>query len=459
MRSNEKQLSGIKNLLDLSFLLALMIGTILFVFMVTTRLSHASEIETLLNKLVEKGVLTPAEAQAVLVETREEEKKKIAEVKHDILPEWIQKTKLKGDFRVREQYEYRDKTREARWRSRFRLRIGLETKVNDKFLVGFGIATGSSDPRSTMQTFQDTFSHKSVTIDYAFGQYTPTNWLTLIGGKFQNPLFTLRSEDPYWDADINPEGAAAKFNYKLCDEFSLFANAGFFVLDENDPNADSFKDGKPVKDAMGHKNPLMWVVQPGLEWKIKNFANLKAAVAYYGYNGVKGAVLDFSSGTNTLIKNSSIYVNTNVLKYNYSAVSPNFLLGFTPPDFLVHYVGFYGQYIYNPDPSVNNKGWLAGLMFGDEKVQERGQWQLRYNYRRLETDAVPDVFPDSDFFGGATNVKGHKEVFEYGIAKNTWLSATAFQSGTINNSTAKYGKKYRGDLNETLFQLDVNLKF
>jgi hypothetical protein len=459
-----------KSILDIWFLIAIMLSTIIFVFIVTTRLSHANEIETLLNKLVEKGVLTGAEAQQVLVETREEERKKIAQVKHDILPEWIQKTKFQGDFRLREQYEKRDATNEARWRTRFRLRFGFETKVNDKFLVGFGLASGSSDPRSTNQTFQDTFSHKGVTIDYAFAQYTPTNWLTLIGGKFKNPLFNFGSDDVVWDGDINPEGGAAKFNYKLCDQFSLFTNAGFFVIDENDPNASSFdpKTGAPVKDAMGHKNPLMWVIQPGFEWKIKDvdykdIANLKTAVAYYGYNGVKGAVLDNTSGTNTLIKNSSPYVKTGVLKYNYSAVSPNFLLGFAPPNFLVPYLGVFGQYIYNPDPSENNKGWLAGLMFGDEKVKEKGQWQARYMYRRIETDAIPDILPDSDFFGGSTNVKGHKEVFEYGIAKNTSLSATAFQSGIIkkltNKTTSGSGKNYNGTENENLLQLDFNLKF
>ncbi len=107
MVRNGKNSIRTKSILDMWFLIAIMISTILFVFIVTTRLSHANEIETLLNKLVEKGVLTGAEAQQVLVETREEERKKIAQVKHDILPEWIQKTKLTGDFRLREQYEDR----------------------------------------------------------------------------------------------------------------------------------------------------------------------------------------------------------------------------------------------------------------------------------------------------------------------------------------------------------------
>lgn len=434
MTSNQQQASGIKNILDMWFLIALMVGTILFVFMVTTRFSHANEIETLLNKLVEKGVLTGAEAQAVLVETREEERKKIAQVKHDILPEWIQKTKLTGDFRLREQYEKRDGD-EERWRTRFRLRLGLETQVADKFKVGFGIASGSSDPRSTNQTIQDTFSHKGITIDLAYGQYNPTKWLTLVGGKFKNPLFS--PADLIWDTDINPEGGAAQFNYNVCDSLGLFTNVGFFILDERNTET------KPP--AKNRQDPLMYVVQPGFEWKfrdadLKDLVKLKTSVAYYGFSQVKDNVMDSSSKTNTLINKG--------LKYDYDAFVMDAQLGFTPPDFIVPYAGVVGQFVYNPDPKKGNKGWLIGGKFGAEKVKEKGQWQLGYNYRRLGKDAVFDCLPDSDFFGGATDVRGHEATFEYGICKNVSLALDYYDT-----------RQLHGDKNEHLLQLDWNLKF
>jgi|WetSurSiteA1Bulk_404760.scaffolds.fasta_scaffold12116_1 hypothetical protein len=435
---NDKTIT--KSNLDIWFLIAIMLGTILFVFIATTRLSHANEIETLLNKLVEKGVLTGAEAQQVLVETREEERKKIAQVKHDILPEWIQKTKLTGDFRLREQYEDRS-NKDERWRTRFRLRLGLETQVADKFKVGFGIASGVSggDPRSTNQTLQDSFSHKPITIDYAFGQYTPFKWLTLVGGKFKNPLFS--PDDLIWDTDINPEGGAAQFNYNVCDSLGLFTNVGFFILDERQP------DSKNTTSAQG-QDPLMYVFQPGFEWKfrdadLKDLANLKAAVAYYGFTHVKHNVLDNGSATNTLVNK--------VLKYGYNAFNTNFQLGFMPEGFIVPYLGVFGEFVYNPDPEKGNTGWLLGGKFGAAKVADKGQWQLAYNYRRLGRDAVLDTLPDSDFYGGATDVRGHEAIFEYGICKNVSLSLDYYNTRRLHQQES--------NKNEHLLQLDWNLKF
>ncbi|HPD60916.1 MAG TPA: putative porin [Thermodesulfobacteriota bacterium] len=434
MRSFEKRVKGIKDILNIWFLIAIMVATIFFVLVATTRLSHANEVEKLLDKLVEKKVLTPAEAQQVLVETREEERKKIAQQKHDILPEWIQKTKLTGDFRLREQYEKRDSI-EERWRTRIRLRLGVESQVADKFKVGFGLATGGTDPRSTNQTLGDTFEGKNVNWDFAYGQYTPFKWLTLVGGKFKNPLFS--PADLIWDTDINPEGGYAQFNYNVLDYLGLFANVGVFVLDER------HNETKPP--AKNRQDPFMYVFQPGFEWKIqdpdlKDLAKLKASVAYYGFSQVKDNVLDHSSKTNTLFNKG--------LKYDYDVFVTDAQLGFMPQGFIVPYLGVFGQFVYNPDPPKGNTGWLLGGMFGAEKVSEKGQWQVKYNYRRLGRDAVLDTFPDSDFFGGATDVRGHEGIFEYGIYKN--ISVTLDYYNT---------QKLHGPKHEDLFQLDWNLKF
>ena len=435
MRSIEKRVSGIKDILEMWFLIAIMLSTIIFVFILTARISHANEIETLLNKLVEKGVLTGAEAQAVLVETREEERKKIAQRKHDILPEWIQKTKLTGDFRLREQYDKRD-SGEDRWRTRIRLRLGIESQVADKFKVGFGIASGGSDHRSTNQSLQDTFSHKGLNIEYAYGQYDPFKWLTLRGGKLKNPLFT--PADLIWDSDINPEGGAAQFNYKASDTLGLFTNVGFFILDERTKEA--VKGNSTTK-----QDPFMYVFQPGFEWKFQdadfnNFAKLKASVAYYGFTHVKNNILDNSGETNTGWDTG--------LKYDYNSFVTNVFLGFMPRGFIVPYVGVFGEFVYNPDPKKGNTGWLLGGALGAEKVAEKGQWQLKYNYRRLGKDAVLDCLPDSDFFDGATDVKGHEAIFEYGICKNVSVSLDYYNT-----------KQLHGPEHEDLFQLDWNLKF
>jgi hypothetical protein len=192
----------------------------------------------------------------------------------------------------------------------------------------------------------------------------------------------------------------------------------------------------------------MYVVQPGFEWKfrdseLKDIAKLKAAVAYYGFSHIKHNTIEGGSGTNTL--------ENKVLKYDYNAFNTNFQLGFMPQAFIVPYLGLLGEFVYNPDPSKGNTGWLLGGVFGAEKVSEKDQWQFKYMYRKLGRDAVLDCLPDSDFYGGATDVRGHEAIFEYGICKNVSVALDYY-----NNRRLHQQEKNK---NEHLLQLDWNLKF
>ncbi|MBD3263657.1 MAG: hypothetical protein GF375_00965, partial [Candidatus Omnitrophica bacterium] len=137
--------------------------------------SFAGEIDILVQKLVEKGILTSGEAQQVLTETREEVRKEIVKGTYSSLPSWIQNMKLKGDLRLR--YQWEDKTdSEDRHRGRYRFRLGLHTKVNDKLSVAAGLATGGSDARSTNQTMDTSFSTPDIRLDYAFAEWQATPW-------------------------------------------------------------------------------------------------------------------------------------------------------------------------------------------------------------------------------------------------------------------------------------------
>ncbi|MCX5902955.1 MAG: hypothetical protein NTV89_05670, partial [Proteobacteria bacterium] len=91
-----------------------------------------TEMEILVDKLVEKRILTPADGDKIIRETQSEAKKQqeavIKEAKTKILPDWVQKTKLTGDFRLRYQWDDRDGSYQ-RNRLRFRARLALETKI------------------------------------------------------------------------------------------------------------------------------------------------------------------------------------------------------------------------------------------------------------------------------------------------------------------------------------------
>jgi len=408
--------------------------------------SYAGEVDILLQKLVEKGVLSAGEAQEIKTETQEQVKKEIAEGKFSSLPQWVQNTKLKGDFRLRYQHDHAKKlptttTPTDRDRARIRLRLGLESKVNEKLLVGIGLATGLNDgstdaSRSTNASLSDSFSKKPISLDYAYAQYSPFSWATLIGGKFKNPLW--EPGDMIWDTDINPEGGALKLSKKISSKTELFMNTGLLVIDES---------------ANYNADPAMYVVQPGFTHQFTDAISLKGAFSYYGFSGVKGKTLDGTTGTNS--KDAG-----NKLIYNYANIAPALELGIKEPfkmlNLNVPYFALFGEYVQNVNSAVkdDNAGYMMGFKLGAEKVEKWADWQVRYNYAKYGKDAFLDILPDSDRYGGKTGVKAHEIMFDWGLGKNTWLGLDYY-----------YGEQLKGNFGSTqskpasVVQVDWNMKF
>ncbi len=387
---------------------------------------YAGEMDILVNKLVEKGILTPVEAQHVLDETKKEAAREISKGKYSSLPEWVQKMKLKGDLRLRYQWD-KEKSKAQRHRGRYRFRLGAETKVLDNVKVGFGLATGGSDPRSTNQTMTDSFQTPDIRLDYAYAEYKVFPYLILYGGKFHRKSVLWQPSDLLWDGDINPEGGALVIKERLSADLRITLEGGALVLNES---------SKDTSD------PAMYFIQPVLTWAINKDVSLKSAFAYYGFSGIKGKSLEHSSNSNT----GSAFG----LVYNYNTINPSFELDIKEPfSGIVPFFGFFGEYVYNPDPDSDNKGYLLGFKAGNKKVREKGQWQIKYMFRRLEKDAWLDIFPDSDFYGGETNAKGHEAIFEYGLAKNVIFGVDYY-----------YSKNIKGErIPDNTLQVDLVLKF
>lgn len=122
--------------------------------------------------------------------------------------------RLSGDIRVRGENYTQDGTQD-RNRARVRVRLGLDGQLNEDFVGGVAIATGSQgDPTTTNETLTNAFDRKTIALDRGFITYNPVAhpWLSLTGGKFAYPWQrTSLTGDP----DLNPEGFDQKvsFNY------------------------------------------------------------------------------------------------------------------------------------------------------------------------------------------------------------------------------------------------------
>lgn len=400
--------------------------------------TQAGELDILLDKLVDKGVLSPVEATIIKDETKQQVSAEVEDGKSYAVPSWVQNMKLKGDFRLRYQYEKRDTDEKGRTRGRLRYRLGIVSDVVKNVEVGMGLASGGDDPRSTNQTFDDAFSTGDIRLDLAYAQYTPNKNISLIGGKFARKDYLWATTDLLWDGDINPEGVSLHAERELTDSATAFLNTGVWVMEDIDQTDST--------------DPFLHYFQGGISAKAGN-VDAKLAGIYYGFNGLQGAStgnnsdLNIDGGSNTRTTQSS----GGMWVYDYDAAGVSAEVGIKEPLGLesVERLAFFGDFINNVSNGVTeDQGWAAGVKFGSKKVAKPNTWQLKYVYADLDKDAFPDVFPDSDRFGGKTNIKGHEGVIEYAIKNNVIVGLDYYNTNRKDN-----------DDKEHLVQADINFKF
>jgi len=402
----------------------------------------AGEMDILVRKLVEHGVLSQQDADEILQETRVEAEKErqetIAATKEalmtgedapfmlaEAIPSFIRNTKIKGDFRLRYQRNDREGGNNNRNRGRYRLRVSVVTKINEKVDVGFGFATGDGNPRSANEDMNNTFENPGIQLNLSYVAYKPFDWLTLVGGKFKNPLW-MPGGSFLWDSDIRPEGVSVSMK-RTVGGVELFMNNGFWILGE-------FKDDSD--------DPVMWFMQPGYKVALGERAYFKNAFTVYQFSNVEGNELDYSSGSNTRNPDGT-YAN------DYDAWVVSGELGCKTGLALIPFAALYSEYINNTDVSSKDSGYLVGFKFGHEKVKKKRQWKVSAHYQRLERDAWLDTFPDADAYSGQTDTESYVVKTSYGLMDKISLGANYYHSRPLTGPSD----------DDDLFQFDLLIKF
>ncbi|CAD0263844.1 putative porin [Pseudomonas veronii] len=347
---------------------------------------------------------------------------------------WAAKTQFKGDVRFRQETVKiqgesnnggRDKDRQ-----RIRARLGAYTEINDQVDTGIRIATGSSDDaRSTNQDQDNYFDKKSIWLDLGYIDYHPKQIknLHVIGGKMLQPWVNMG--DVIWDSDINPEGLALTYKYPLGSSAELFGSLGNYNLKDN-------VDG----DGVQFRHDLRLTSgQLGTRFSVTD--NLKMTLG--------GSIYAYQNDENSTCTSSTTPC---ALAVNGNSANEQFRLyeGFAQADIggLAVPLAFYGQYVKNNDASNDqDTAWLLGAkskVFG---------FNLDYNYRDTQRNAVVGAFTDSDFANGTTGSRGHKMKVSYDIDKNFAVGATYFLT------KADYASRTQRDANTNTLQLDAEAKF
>jgi hypothetical protein len=334
-----------------------------------------------------------------------------------------------GDFRLQGRYDnITDEASRTRMSLRFRLNTTL--LVYDKLFLFFGFATGTGDPRSRNLAFDDFFSTKPFWIDHVYLEWRLFNQLVFLGGKMRDPFW--RPTSFFWDGYITPEGIAIQgdtYTFPL----SIFYRAGVYVVDE----IQSLDD------------PLLVPIQAGFEYAFENGNSIKFGGTFYLFNNLKNIDTSDPNGSYSQYSPLSNSYEGNSLKYGYNSAAAGAEVFFTnvlPP--YIPTVTLVAESIYNFDPPTENIGYLAGITLGHLDVFSLKEWRVFYAYVHLARDSVLDIFPESTYFSGATNISGHSLTVDIGVANRIWIRLQ-FASVT----------EIIGNRNQLIGVADLNLRF
>ena len=394
-----------------------------------------SEVDILLNKLVEKGVLSGVEAGQIrreISETKETRNKQLAK---EIVPDSTRNWKWGGDIRLRNDYRNRTGSGQDINRQRIRFRYGFDATVSDDLRVGARLATGSTtDPVSTNQSFSNAFNHKNFVLDRAFVEYEPevpgiTN-TKLAGGIIENPFWVV--SPLVWDDDLNFDGAAVHLDKGLGPMATLFTNDGVFSLQTDVTEAAtlwSTQGGAILK-------PF-----PDAEDELIKHIKITSALAYHDYRNVtsplteNAAFLQAGGGGTTPtdpVPAAQLKGNTAGVQ-DFNLLNPSLEIGSQWAEIPF---GIFGDWVHNMSVESGNDGFQIGVKVGKASVPfdlKKG-WEGGYFFERLAPDAVFGPFADSDFGNGGTNHRGHVWWVKLATLKNSTIQLKYFNTQELKGS-------------------------
>lgn len=442
---------------------------------------QAQSVDALLDKLVDKGILSVNEANQL----RDESDKGFTSAysMRSGLADWASALKFNGDFRGRyEGFFFENDNAVDRQRFRYRLRFGATAVFKDNLELGLRLSSSEpgsggsfgGDPISGNTTFSDNGSKKFIYVDLAYGRWTAVNSPDLLTvftvGKMENPFVF---SDMVFDGDYTPEGVASQITWTLSDKHSLKFNAGAFMMDEiGGSNNDVYFAGGQVRlDSAWTKKISTSAGIAGLF--IDNQEALNASrtqtLTPTGTNTTTTWTIPNQNGGNE--RTGAVGSTFGNLVNHYNPIVADAAVTYTLEKFPLYAgafpIRFGGDYMINPAASHQNVGYSVGVVFG--KSGKKGLWDVSYRYKYLEGDAWFEEFVDSDFGafyqsgsartgGGSgyiagTNIKGHILKLSYSPYDSLTLGATAFLTQTIQESPLGT------ESGTARLQVDASLKF
>jgi hypothetical protein len=414
------------------------------------------------QRLADQATANAVEAKTALAVSNnktQDEDKKIAAIQNI-----VERFRLSGDVRVRGEGFYQDNVI-SRNRARIRVRVGLDGKLNEDFIGGLAIATGTlGDPTTTNETLTNFFDRKTIALDRGYITYNPLDekWLSLTGGKF---AYTWDRTSLTTDPDINPEGFDEKVAFDLNSAgFKKFSAQAFQLLyNENSKGDDSFGLGGSVS-ATFKAGP--WTAIPSftlIDWRFVDallsapafavqattatggiqvpgegpgcaggFGLPTAAPCAFSANGLTNATFTDTSGKVHFLSGFTYadFILNNQIKTGIARLPLNVVLEYEDNlNAANHPLDNAGNVITSI--GSQSKAYMGDLSFG--QLKNKGDVQFGYAYWRTEQDAILASWAESDQ-RAPTNILQYKIYAGWKLRSNVAASYTLFLGRTLNSN-------------------------
>jgi len=388
----------------------------------------------------------------------------------------LSRFRFSGDVRIRGE-DYFQKGVPDLNQARVRVRFGVEGKLNEDFVGGLALATGSlGNPTSTNETLSGAFDRKTIGLDRGYITYNPVEhqWLSLTGGKF---AYTWQRTSVTFDPDINPEGfnekasfnfsgpvqnvtaqaiellynaangksgVASQDSYALGMQVSAKLQAGpwtatpsLLSLKWNRPDAllseSAFTTGATSTGFLpaGATKPVTGIPIPGEGQgcaKGNGFPSFPSCV--FAPNGMTNATITDSNGVVHFYSefNYVDFILNNQIQDGLTRLPINLLLEFLDnPDAAAHPLNSKGSVI----SSLGSQNKEYGFDFSLGQTKNKNDLQFGYAWYREEQDAAIASFVESDQ-RAPTNILQNRIYGLWKLRANTLASFTWWRGRALN---------------------------
>jgi len=396
------------------------------------------------------------------VGTQEEQKRMSA------LEGLVGRFRFNGDVRVRGESFFQDLPAfENRNRGRIRVRFGFDGKLNDDFVGGIALATGSlGDPTTTNETFTNFFDRKTIGLDRGYITYNPVahKWLSLTGGKF---AYAWNRTQVTGDPDINPEGFNEKFSWDLNIPVVKNLAVDFMQLlfNESSTGTDSYALGGQVSGKLQLGRLTTTPSFLAIKWNdpdsiLQASAFAVQATTTTGGLPVPGEGPGCSKGSGLPTVPPCAFAANNLTNatYNDPSGKPHFYSQFLYADFILnnqirtgsdrwpinllleyennldakdHPLAATGNGVVLTGLGKQSHTYLADISLGQTK--NKNDIQVGYAWLREEQDAAIASFAESDQ-RAPTNILQNRWYALWKVRANTMASYTFWYGRTLNSN-------------------------